>query len=89
MGHSWQKPPEYTDSVAVISAFYDSVTAVEDVITLAGEFKDCYRIEKTFFGGDPGFLREERWFSPHVGFVKHLHDGFPFQYSLVEYKLIR
>lgn len=89
VGDSWQKPPEYTDSMVVISGFYDCVTAIEDVITLAGEFEDCYKIEKTFLGGDAGFFIEERWFSPHVGFVKHSNGTFPFEYSLVDYKIIR
>ncbi len=88
VGDSWQKPPEYTDSMVVISFFHDSVTAIEDVITLAGEFEDCYRIRKThgisdILGGS------ERWFKPQVGFVGYRHVLGPLEYSLVDYKIIR
>ncbi len=89
VGDSWHKPPEYSDSMVVISFFYDCVTAIEDVVTPAGEFEDCYKIEKNFLGGDPEFFREERWFSPQVGFVKHSNFEFPMKCSLVEYKIIK
>lgn len=88
VGSSWQKPPKQMDSVWAISMFVDSVAAVENVTTPAGEFEDCYRIRKThrmldILGGS------ERWFKPQVGFVEYRHVLGPLEYSLVDYKIIR
>jgi hypothetical protein len=91
VGMYWREPPKQMDSLVFISIFIDSVTAVENLTTPVGEFEDCYKIIKTSFVEGFDYFGQKRWFKPQVGFVKYwnAHGGLPFEYSLIDYKIIR
>jgi len=87
VGSSWKEPSKQMDSVWIFSIFIDSVVAVENVITPAGEFDDCFKISSGMGGFD--FMQSEKWFKPQVGFVKFTNGLGPLEYSLVDYKIMK
>lgn len=90
VGDAWQRPPEQKDSVMEISAYYDSVTAFEAVVTPAGDFDDCFRITRVSLWDNLEYLEQEKWLKPHVGFVRYWNstETFGLTYSLEDYKII-
>jgi len=90
VGDAWQRPPEHKDSVVEIPAYYDSVTAIETVVAPAGDFSDCFRITRISRLDNLGFLEQQKWLKPQVGFVRHWNSpgAFGLTYSLEDYKIV-
>jgi len=90
VGDFWQRPPEQRDSVMEISVYYDSVTAMEAVVTPAGDFDDCFRITRISLWDSLGYLHQEKWLKPQVGFVRYWNPpgAFGLTYSLEDYEII-
>ena len=89
MGSSWREPQRQTDSVWTFSILIDSVIAVENVITPAGQFEGCYRIKKIPGPGSMVIPFFESWFKPQIGFVKFRRGLGMIEYSLIDYKIIK